>query len=83
MEAERDHTSFTSVTTLSQMGISSVPQRYILPLPLRPTVDHKLHCSNRALPVIDLSSLGNPVLRSRVIEQVYVACKEFGVFQVH
>ncbi|KAK6162667.1 hypothetical protein DH2020_002508 [Rehmannia glutinosa] len=74
--------SFTSAMTLSQMGINSVPERYILPIPQRPNLNEKPPCSTKALPVIDLSSLGNPFLRSRVIEEVHVACKELGFFQV-
>ncbi|EYU40361.1 hypothetical protein ABFS82_02G140600 [Erythranthe guttata] len=74
--------SFTSATTLSQMGINSVPDCYILPQSHRPTLDHGPHSSTVYLPVIDLSSLGNPLLRSTVIEQVHVACKELGAFQV-
>ncbi|KAG8391506.1 hypothetical protein BUALT_Bualt01G0194800 [Buddleja alternifolia] len=62
--------------------ISSLPERYVLPLPQRPTLDQKRHCSTTVLPVIDLSFLENPSLRSQVIEQVHVACKEVGAFQV-
>ncbi|GFP90517.1 flavonol synthase/flavanone 3-hydroxylase [Phtheirospermum japonicum] len=68
--------------TLSKSGINCVPKNYILPRPQRPTPDHKLLCPTRALPVIDLSSLGNPSLRPRLVEEVRVACKEVGIFQV-
>ncbi|KAH6789615.1 2-oxoglutarate and oxygenase superfamily protein [Perilla frutescens var. frutescens] len=73
---------FTSAMTLSQMGIKSVPECYILPPAQRPTFEHTPHPSFSALPVIDLSSLENPAIRSQVIEEVHVACREFGVFQV-
>ncbi|PIN01728.1 Iron/ascorbate family oxidoreductase [Handroanthus impetiginosus] len=83
MAANRDTSacSFTSAMALSQMGIRNVPERYILPIVQRPTLDQKPHCSTMALPVIDLSPLANPSLRSRTIEEVRVACKELGVFQ--
>ncbi|KAL1562092.1 hypothetical protein AAHA92_04710 [Salvia divinorum] len=73
---------FTSTMTLAKMGISSVPESYILPPADRPTLEQPPPPSFSALPVIDLSSLENPVLQSQVIEQVQVACKEFGGFQV-
>lgn len=74
---------FTSAMALSQMGIDSVPERYILPPTERPTLEPTPHCSFTALPVIDLSSFENPLLRSQVIEELHVACKEYGVFQVY
>lgn len=74
---------FTSAMTLSQMGIGSVPESYILPPTERPDLEQTPHCSFTALPVIDLSSLQNPLLRSQVIEELHVACKEYGVFQVY
>ncbi|EYU40362.1 hypothetical protein ABFS82_02G140700 [Erythranthe guttata] len=73
--------------TVSQMRRRNVPQRYILPLQHRPTLTDRnpmqQHCFfTRPLPVIDLSSLDNPLLRSRLVGQVSLACKEFGFFQV-
>ncbi|XP_047957709.1 flavanone 3-dioxygenase 3 [Salvia hispanica] len=68
--------------TLAQMGVSSVPECYILPPAERPTLEQTPPSTFSALPVIDLSSLENPVLRPHVIEQVHMACKEFGGFQV-
>ncbi|KAL1535787.1 flavanone 3-dioxygenase 3-like [Salvia divinorum] len=76
-----DH-HFTSTMTLAQMGVSSVPECYILPPADRPTLEQTPPFLFSALPVIDLSSLENPVLRPQVIEQVHMACKEFGGFQV-
>ncbi|PIN18350.1 Iron/ascorbate family oxidoreductase [Handroanthus impetiginosus] len=83
MAANRDTSacSFTSAMALSQMGITNVPERYILPIPQRRTLDQKPHCSTMALPVIGLSPLANPSLRSRTIEEVRAACKELRVFQ--
>lgn len=74
---------FTSAMTLSQMGISIVPECYILPPTQRPTLEHTPHCSFTALPVIDLSALENPDLRPQAMQEVHVACKEFRAFQVH
>ncbi|KAL8495687.1 hypothetical protein ACS0TY_019706 [Phlomoides rotata] len=73
--------SFTSVMALSEMGISSVPQCYVLPPPQRPTSHQVPHCSTRAPPVIDLSSLADPLLRSHMVEEVHWACKELGFFR--
>lgn len=69
--------SFTSAMTLTNSG---VPDRYVLPLSQRPT----LGSSNRetTFPIIDLSSLHQPLLRSRAIHEIAMACKEFGFFQV-
>ncbi|KAL2234098.1 protein DOWNY MILDEW RESISTANCE 6 [Sesamum indicum] len=84
MAAKRDTSSgsFTSAMALSEMGLSGVPKRYILPQPQRPAINQRPHCPTTALPVIDLSLLDNPSLRPQVIEQVREACKELGVFQV-
>ncbi|KAL8062364.1 hypothetical protein ABFX02_02G142000 [Erythranthe guttata] len=81
------NTSFTSAMAVSLTGRRNVPERYILPLPHRPALTDRnpmqQHCfSTKPLPVIDLSSLDNPLLRSRLIGQVSLACKEFGFFQV-
>lgn len=66
---------FTSAMTLSQMGISNVPECYILPPTQRPTLEHTPHCSFTALPVIDLSALENPDLRPQAMQEVHVAIK--------
>lgn len=81
--AGKKECSFTSAMALSEMGISSVPQRYILPPPQRPILHQEPpHCSTKAPPIIDLSALSNPTLRSGVIKDVHWACKEIGIFQV-
>ncbi|KAL7120952.1 hypothetical protein ACP275_02G153800 [Erythranthe tilingii] len=72
---------------VSLTGRRNVPERYILPLQHRPALTGRnpmqQHCfSTNPLPVIDLSSLDNPLLRSRLVGQVSLACKEFGFFQV-
>lgn len=75
--------TFMSATALSQMGMSSVPECYILPQSKRPNQDQGPHCPIKPLPVIDLSSLENPFRRSQVIEELHEACKELGSFQVY
>ncbi|CAI9770361.1 unnamed protein product [Fraxinus pennsylvanica] len=75
--------SFTNAMELAQMGISSIPNCYILPPEHRPNISQNLPSSTADLPVIDLSMLENPILRELLIEQVSFACKEFGFFQVY
>ena len=71
----------TSAVTLTQLGLSHVPQRYVLPSSQRPNRDQIVHPST-SLPIIDLSSLQHPTLRSRTIDDIRIACKEVGFFQV-
>lgn len=73
---------FTSAMTLTQSGITHVPQRYVLPPSQRPNPTPSCP-STTNLPVIDLSSLLNPSLRSHVIDEIRIACKERGFFQVY
>ncbi|KAF3632519.1 putative flavonol synthase/flavanone 3-hydroxylase-like [Capsicum annuum] len=70
--------SFNSVMTLTEEGLTSVPKRYVLPPSLRP--DGTL--SNTCLPIVDLTLLRHPLLRPQIIQQVRLACKELGFFQV-
>lgn len=65
--------SFTSAMTLTEEELTCVPKRYILPPSLRP---------NCTLPIVDLSYLQYPHLRSQIIQEVHLACKKFGFFQV-
>ncbi|VVB03385.1 unnamed protein product [Arabis nemorensis] len=69
--------TFTSAMTLTN---SSVPDRYVLPLSQRPGFGSTTR--ETTLPVIDLSFLHQPLLRSRAIHEIAMACKEFGFFQV-
>ncbi|KAK9273122.1 hypothetical protein L1049_017929 [Liquidambar formosana] len=73
--------SFTSAMTLTQLRVPRVPQRYVLPPSQRPNSSLTLHPST-TLPIIDLSSLHHPSLRSQIIDEVRLACKEIGFFQV-
>ncbi|MCD7446079.1 hypothetical protein HAX54_037286 [Datura stramonium] len=70
--------SFTSAMTLTEKGLTCVPKHYILPPSLRP--DGTL--SDTCLPIVDLSLLRRPLLRPQIIQEVHLACKERGFFQV-
>lgn len=72
--------SFTSALTLTQLGVSHVPQRYVLPPSQRSS--HPNLCTTAPLPILDLSSLQSPSLRPHVINDIQTACKEIGFFQV-
>ncbi|CAH9095548.1 unnamed protein product [Cuscuta europaea] len=75
-------TPFTSATTLTQSGLNHLPQSYVVPPSQRPDCTlSTTHPSNHNLPLIDLSSLKHPLLRSQVVEKVGIACKDFGFFQ--
>ncbi|XP_027101799.2 flavanone 3-dioxygenase 3-like [Coffea arabica] len=81
-ESSAAPTSFTSVLKLSQMGAAaSVPKRYVLPPSQRPNLGL---CPNPAIvsPIIDLSSLHHPIHGLRIKEEVRLACKDSGFFQV-
>ncbi|EOA28529.1 hypothetical protein CARUB_v10024745mg [Capsella rubella] len=78
--------SFTSAMTLTNSGVPQVPDRYVLPPSQRPALGSTslgtTTTETTTLPVIDLSLLHQPSLRSRVIHEINMACKEFGFFQV-
>ncbi|KAE9465904.1 hypothetical protein C3L33_02178, partial [Rhododendron williamsianum] len=78
--------SFTSAMTLNQTGVAQVPPRFVLPSSERPGRSLLLNPSTTPtptpLPVINISSLHNPSLRPRVIEEIRVACEDLGFFQV-
>ncbi|RWR87332.1 protein DMR6-LIKE OXYGENASE 1-like protein [Cinnamomum micranthum f. kanehirae] len=74
-------TNFTSAVSLTEMGLSHVPKRFILPVSQRPNLDVK-HSPNTSLPLVDLALLRHNTLRSHVIGEIGLACKEFGFFQV-
>jgi hypothetical protein len=75
-----DSSSFTSAMSLSNQGVSSIPQCYILPPSQRPNTNHVLVPTT--LPIIDLSTLRDQSLRYQTINEIRIACKEVGVFQV-
>ncbi|KAM7276224.1 hypothetical protein ACFE04_018090 [Oxalis oulophora] len=64
---------------LGKLSVSHVPERYILSPLQRPSLNLKL---STALPIVDLSHLQDPALRSHTIDEIRNACKAFGFFQV-
>ncbi|MCD7457957.1 hypothetical protein HAX54_036673 [Datura stramonium] len=70
--------SFTSAMTLTEEELACVRKRYVLPPSLRP--DGTL--SNTCLAIVDLSFLQHPLFRHQIIQEVQLACKELGFFQV-
>lgn len=69
------------VQALIQNGLKQVPDEYIQPPSLRPTITiHNSSLSNQA-PVIDLSEFHTNSLE-RIRYEVGQACREWGVFQV-
>lgn len=74
--------SFESAMTLTNSGAPQVPGRYVLPPSQRPALGSSLGTREITLPIIDLSLLHEPLLRSSVIQEINMACKEFGFFQV-
>ncbi|XP_050204059.1 flavanone 3-dioxygenase 3-like [Mercurialis annua] len=78
-DGESSHTQFTSAMNLTKSGTLHVPERFVLPPSYRPNLGHS---PSIILPIVDLSSLHDPSLRSHVINQTRNACKEIGIFQV-
>ncbi|CAN7021094.1 unnamed protein product [Brassica oleracea var. botrytis] len=74
--------SFESAMTLTNSGAPQVPDRYVLPPSQRPALGSSLGTIETTLPIIDLSLLHEPLLRSSVVRDINMACKEFGLFQV-
>ncbi|CAB4269582.1 unnamed protein product [Prunus armeniaca] len=72
--------SFTSALTLTQLGVPHVPQRYVLPPSQRPNPSSSR--LSTTLPIVDLSSLQSPSLRPQIINNIRMASKEIGFFQV-
>lgn len=67
--------------SLDQQGVSSIPQRYVLPPSQRPSPPYVPITTT--LPIIDLSTLQDQSLRSQTINEIRIACKEIGFFQVN
>lgn len=61
--------------------MSHVPSNYIRPISDRPNLTHVLQLPRHSVPLIDLSDLHGPN-RSRVINQIALACQQHGFFQV-
>ncbi|CAL0329642.1 unnamed protein product [Lupinus luteus] len=79
----------TRVQTLSESGITSIPERYIKPESQRPTnpISPNKASSNDEdinIPLIDMEHLygGDERLREAALHRVSEACREWGFFQV-
>lgn len=73
--------SFTSAVSLDQLGVSSIPQRYVLPPSQRPSPHGPI---STTIPIIDLSTLRDQSLFSKsTINEIRIACKEIGCFLVY
>jgi non-haem dioxygenase in morphine synthesis N-terminal len=64
------------VQSISESGTTTIPERYIKPLTVRPCIH--ANSSQLSIPVIDLSAMS----REETARVVSVACKEWGFFQV-
>lgn len=80
-QEEISESSFTSAMTLNLNGGEKIPKRYILPPLQRPNLNLTDHPSIN-LPVVDLSSLNDPLCRSQTINEIHAACNKLGFFQV-
>ncbi|KAG5008135.1 hypothetical protein JHK82_026068 [Glycine max] len=80
MEGDHSASSFTSAVSLDKLGVSSIPQRYVLPPSQRPSPHVPM--ISTTLPIIDLSTLWDQSVISRTIDEIGIACKEIGCFQV-
>ena len=78
---EQGEISFTSAMTLALECGENIPERYVQPLLQRPNPTLMDHPST-SLPVVDLSSLNDPLHRSQAIDEIRAACNKLGFFQV-
>lgn len=72
------------VKNLCDNGISKVPNKYVLPVSERPSLDNgepNAAHPNLKLPVIDFSELQGSN-RSQVLKSLTNACRDYGFFQV-
>ncbi|KAK1415495.1 hypothetical protein QVD17_31277 [Tagetes erecta] len=70
------------VQTLSDTGNLIIPNQYIKPVSERPSLTMQLDGLN--IPIIDLYELenGDPTTQRAIMEQISIACREWGFFQV-
>ncbi|CAI9101233.1 OLC1v1038507C1 [Oldenlandia corymbosa var. corymbosa] len=73
--------TFTGVMELSKMGAASVPSSYILPPAYRPNLG-TINDPEPHLAPIDMSLFQQPHRRPQILEEIRLACKELGFFQV-
>jgi hypothetical protein len=73
----------TSKPLLSDLvaGEAHIPSNYIRPTYDRPNL-HEVESFDGAIPLIDLQDLNGPN-RSDIIQQIGVACRNYGFFQVN
>jgi len=77
---ERDSSSFSTLDSAQEKGLSCVPHQYVIPSLHRPNLAPKDYAN---VAVIDMAALknGSPT-RSCVIQQIRDACHRLGFFQV-
>ncbi|KAF9591363.1 hypothetical protein IFM89_003986 [Coptis chinensis] len=69
------------VQSLAESGVPVIPERYVKPPSERPVLDCIADEVN--IPIIDLSGLyGEDEVRKETLNQISVACKEWGFFQI-
>ncbi|KAJ0053181.1 hypothetical protein Pint_00088 [Pistacia integerrima] len=78
-KGESSYSSCTSAMTLNELGLSRLPQHYVLPPSEQPKPGPTI---SDTIPIVDISSLQNPALRSHAVDEIRRACKEIGSFQV-
>ncbi|XP_011035927.1 PREDICTED: leucoanthocyanidin dioxygenase-like [Populus euphratica] len=71
------------VQSLSDSGMPLIPERYVKPMPERPSVNSTTS-NDVNIPVIDLARLygDDHALRATILDQISIACREWGFFQV-
>lgn len=71
------------VQSLSESGLSTIPDRYIKPPSDRPSLSITSKQNQHSIPVVDLSGLMDDVAGCRAtIQAISAACREWGFFQV-
>ncbi|KAJ3703230.1 hypothetical protein LUZ61_006935 [Rhynchospora tenuis] len=71
-----------NVQSLSESGLSTIPDQYIKPPSERPSMQTSEH-NQQGIPIIDLSCLIDDVARCpAIVQAVSAACQEWGFFQV-
>ncbi|KAJ0089243.1 hypothetical protein Patl1_31348 [Pistacia atlantica] len=71
------------VQSLSESGLTSIPERYIKPTVHRPSVNTEFH-PHVNIPVIDLQNIfsNDQTLRDDTLSRISRACREWGFFQI-
>ncbi|KAF3321900.1 flavonol synthase/flavanone 3-hydroxylase-like isoform X2 [Carex littledalei] len=71
------------VQSLSESGLSTIPDRYIKPPSDRPSLSITSKQNQHSIPVVDLRGLMDDVAGCRAtIQAISAACREWGFFQV-